>query len=124
MAPLWYLSDDRPPSPHEYCIWFSFEAPGPCRVTCDRGTGRKQGSQPGNRLVKEPATTASSMGHEAKRRYTDPKMRNTLLLLLSLSGTSVSVILAAALALTPPDGEPAGSNEVLPTEMAGITPLE
>lgn len=38
--------------------------------------------------------------------------------------TSVSVILAAAPSVTPPDGEPAGSAEVLPTEMAEITPLE
>lgn len=42
----------------------------------------------------------------------------------SPSWTSVSVVLAAAPTLTPPDGEPAGSTEVLPTEMAGITPLE
>lgn len=40
------------------------------------------------------------------------------------SWTSVSVVLAAAPTLTPPDGEPAGSAEVLPTEMARITPLE
>lgn len=71
MTLLWYLLDDRPPLSHEYCIWFSFEAQGPCRVTCDRGTGRKQGSEPGNRLVKEPATTASSMGY--KQHWVDLK---------------------------------------------------
>lgn len=38
--------------------------------------------------------------------------------------TSVSAVLAAAPTLTPPDGEPAGSAEVLPTEVAGITPPE
>lgn len=155
-----------------------------------------QGSEPGNRLVKEPATTASSMGykqhwvdlkqsaegglkdvkdiwgergwllylliglmfvqsgvhglfflcpyricflvrlcpltifcpspllalHSPAEGKADPKVKN--ILLLSPSWTSVSVVLAAAPTLTPPDGKPAGSVEVLPTEMAGITPLQ
>ncbi|CAB1434280.1 unnamed protein product [Pleuronectes platessa] len=63
---------------------------------------------------------------EGSEGSADPKVKNTLLLLLLLSpgGTSVSVASAAAPTLTPPDGAPAGSAEVLPTEMAGITPLE
>ena len=59
---------------------------------------------------------------ESKEGYPYRKVKN--ILLLSPSWTSVSAELAAAPTLTPPDGEPAGSAEVLPTEMAGITPLE
>lgn len=59
---------------------------------------------------------------EGKEANADRKVKN--ILLFSLGWTSVSSVLTAPPTLTPPDGEPAGSAEVLPPEMAGITLLE
>lgn len=73
-------------------------------------------------ILCRPPLLALHSPAEGKEGYADPKVKN--ILLLSPSWTSVSAVLAAAPTLTPPDGEPAGSAEILPTEMAGITPLE
>lgn len=172
-----------PVTPMNTVSGLSFEPGAPRSDMQQRNWSENQGSEPSNRLVKEPATTASSMGY--KQRWVDLKhsteegaavvsvsdiserynllvqsgvaaarflwifvtswmsvfIKHFLLLFLAyiprqkakrwkasppLSPPPPTEHLSRRLQhrLTPPDGEPAGSTAVIPTEMAEIATLE